>query len=84
MNFTHQFRFRMLCKPHRGKTICTTGQQGDYYVDKRDPVGKVGPGKQSRGTPVIRSNYPTHTVSTGVKLHTPGRDGLIHFFSVVI
>lgn len=45
---THQFSRRMLCKPHRGKTVCATGQQSDYYMDKRDPVGKVGPKIHSR------------------------------------
>lgn len=48
--FTHQFSCRRLRKPHRGKTICTTGQQSDYYMDKCNPVGKVGPKKQQRTT----------------------------------
>lgn len=40
---TYQLSCRMLCKPHRGKAICATGQQGDDDMHKRDPVGEVGP-----------------------------------------
>lgn len=70
----------MLCKPHRGKTIRTTGQQSDHYVDERDPVGKVRPNKtQHRNTDNQVKQVKIMTINTidpGVKHHITGKENL--------